>query len=291
VLDPEATAQITDILADDHARLSAFGEQSALDLPFPAAAKTGTSKGFRDNLAAGYTREVTVAVWVGNFDGSGMRGVSGVTGAGPIFRDLMIAAMRGREARPLVDESAPLERVEVCALSGVLPGPSCEHHRIEAFARSKAPTESCSLHVSLAVDRRNHLLAGPGCPLEQVTEEVFEVYPPMYRSWAVAARRPVPPGPSPLCPGARLALEQAPPRLLSPPDGSTYLIDPGSASRQELTLRAEGPGNTLDLYLDGQRHPLTGPPFLLRWPLRPGEHEAWVTSGNLRSESVNFRVE
>ena len=58
------------MLADDRARVGAFGERSALDLPFPVAAKTGTSKGFRDNWAVGYTREVTVAVWVGNFDGA-----------------------------------------------------------------------------------------------------------------------------------------------------------------------------------------------------------------------------
>ncbi|HPB98634.1 MAG TPA: penicillin-binding protein 1C, partial [Polyangiaceae bacterium] len=72
---------ITDILADRHARLAAFGPNSALELPFPVAAKTGTSKGFRDNLAVGYTPKATVAVWVGNFDGSPMNGVSGVTGA------------------------------------------------------------------------------------------------------------------------------------------------------------------------------------------------------------------
>jgi penicillin-binding protein 1C len=95
-----ATA-ITDVLADKDARLASFGERSALDLPFRVAAKTGTSKGYRDNWTVGFTGEVTVAVWVGNFDGSPMEGVSGITGAAPLFRAVMEAAMRGRAGRPL----------------------------------------------------------------------------------------------------------------------------------------------------------------------------------------------
>lgn len=66
---PETIARVlTDILSDPNARLASFGPDSVLELPFAAAAKTGTSKGFRDNLTIGYTPRVTVAVWVGNFD-------------------------------------------------------------------------------------------------------------------------------------------------------------------------------------------------------------------------------
>jgi penicillin-binding protein 1C len=100
VMPPEIAAVLGDVLADRNARLASFGERSALELPFDVAAKTGTSKGFRDNWTVGYTREVTVAVWVGNFDGSPMEGVSGITGAAPIFRAVMDAAMRGRQPAP-----------------------------------------------------------------------------------------------------------------------------------------------------------------------------------------------
>lgn len=80
---------ITDILSDPAARLEAFGAESALEFPFPVACKTGTSSEFRDNWAFGYTPEFTVGVWVGNFDGSPMRNVSGVTGAAPIMNEIM----------------------------------------------------------------------------------------------------------------------------------------------------------------------------------------------------------
>lgn len=81
---------IADILSDNQAREMAFGSYSVLRLPFKCAVKTGTSSTFRDNWTLGYTPEFTVGVWVGNFDNTPMQDVSGVTGAGPVFRDVML---------------------------------------------------------------------------------------------------------------------------------------------------------------------------------------------------------
>jgi penicillin-binding protein 1C len=88
IADPSAAFLIADILSDNDARLSAFGAESPLRFDFPVACKTGTSSDFRDNWAFGYTPEFTVGVWVGNFDGSPMRRISGVTGAAPILHEL-----------------------------------------------------------------------------------------------------------------------------------------------------------------------------------------------------------
>src|SRR5581483_12261586 len=83
---------ITDILSDDDARSFVFGRGGSREFPFPVAAKTGTSQAYRDNWAIGYTRSVTVGVWVGNFDRRPLVGSSGVSGAGPIFHAIMLAA-------------------------------------------------------------------------------------------------------------------------------------------------------------------------------------------------------
>jgi len=82
---PELVWQIADILSDNSARTLAFGMNSALRFDYPVACKTGTSTDFRDNWTVAFTPEFSVGVWVGNFDGSPMREVSGVTGAGPIL--------------------------------------------------------------------------------------------------------------------------------------------------------------------------------------------------------------
>ena len=88
--DSSAAYLIADILADNAARTPAFGVNSPLRFPFPVACKTGTSSDFRDNWGFGYTPEFTVGVWAGNFDGSPMQGVSGVSGAAPILHDLFV---------------------------------------------------------------------------------------------------------------------------------------------------------------------------------------------------------
>jgi penicillin-binding protein 1C len=83
---------VTDVLRDNEARAPSFGRQSNLRFDFPVAAKTGTSQGFHDNWVIGWTDDVTVGVWVGNFDRTPLEGATGVTGAGPIFHAVMQAA-------------------------------------------------------------------------------------------------------------------------------------------------------------------------------------------------------
>lgn len=169
--------QITSILADERARRPSFGVDSVLSFPFQAAAKTGTSKGFRDNWAVGYTREVTVAVWVGNFDGRALVGSSGVSGAGPIFHAVLERAMQGREPAPLVESANSIER-EICPLSGAAPTPACPHRIRERFLRTDAPLAACSFHERIT---------RPGCPGGHA---VVERYPSEYAAWAKRAGRP-----------------------------------------------------------------------------------------------------
>lgn len=90
IVSPQAAFQVADMLADDHARVHTFGRNSVLHLPFPASVKTGTSKAMRDNWAVGFTTRYTVGVWVGNFEGDPMTGVSGISGAAPIWHDVMM---------------------------------------------------------------------------------------------------------------------------------------------------------------------------------------------------------
>ncbi|MBR5895843.1 MAG: transglycosylase domain-containing protein [Akkermansia sp.] len=87
---PEADCyRIADILSDASARATTFGSAPALRFPYRVAVKTGTSSNYRDNWCLGFTAEYTVGVWVGNFDNSSMKGISGVSGAAPIFHRVM----------------------------------------------------------------------------------------------------------------------------------------------------------------------------------------------------------
>ncbi|WP_437922769.1 penicillin-binding protein 1C [Sorangium sp. So ce291] len=302
VLDAARARVIVDILADDKARLASFGEGSALDLPFPVAAKTGTSKGFRDNIAVGFTPDVTVAVWVGNFDGSPMGGISGITGAGPLFRDAMLAAARVRPPRPF-DPPDPeqLAEIEVCSLSGMRPTAACPHRRRELLPRGDAAAIApCDMHEAVRVDRRNGLRAG-ACPGAAVEERVFERYDAELTAWARAAGRPLAPDEaSPLCgalPGragaSGAAAPGAPVRVAYPPDGARFVLDPSVNSLQAIRLRADVPPGVrrARFVLDGR--PLeVGPPFALDWPLVAGAHRLRVEAdGAPAGEEIAFSVE
>lgn len=89
VADAAAVALVADILADDSARARTFGLSSALATRGYAAVKTGTSKDLRDNWCLGFTGRYTVGVWVGNASGEAMHGVSGISGAAPVWHALV----------------------------------------------------------------------------------------------------------------------------------------------------------------------------------------------------------
>jgi penicillin-binding protein 1C len=111
-------ALITDMLADPHARAHSFGLHSVLEMPFPAAVKTGTSSDFHDTWTVGFTRDYTVGVWVGNFDGSPMRGVSGVTGAGPLWNRIMLHLYERNAEPPPFTAPSGFVRKSICATTG-----------------------------------------------------------------------------------------------------------------------------------------------------------------------------
>lgn len=96
----EVAFVLTDILSDNRARTAAFGPNSLLNIPGQeVAVKTGTSNDLRDNWAIGFTPSYTVTVWVGNNDNSPMsQVVSGITGATPIWREIMKILLAGKES-------------------------------------------------------------------------------------------------------------------------------------------------------------------------------------------------
>src|SRR5581483_8517305 len=111
---------VTDMLADAHARARAFGVASLLRTSFPSAVKTGTSSDFRDTWTVGFTPRFTVATWVGNFDGTPMERVSGVTGAAPLWNHVIRRAMRDQPDRAFAPPPG-YARTPMCATTGRRP--------------------------------------------------------------------------------------------------------------------------------------------------------------------------
>jgi penicillin-binding protein 1C len=144
VADPAASWIVADMMADPDARAMTFGLGSALRLPFWAAAKTGTSKGMRDNWCIGFSDRFTVAVWIGNSEGDSMTRVSGTSGAAPVWREIMLALHAGRPSRAPARPATVLPR-RVTFADGLEPA------RLEYFLEG---TEQTSLVAASTVARR-----------------------------------------------------------------------------------------------------------------------------------------
>ncbi len=255
VFSPPIAYIITHILADRDARVPAFGYHSPLNLPFPAAAKTGTSKDYRDNWTAGYTPAVTVAVWAGDFEGRPMHNVSGITGAGPLFRDIlqMVAARIPAEG---FTPPPGLARVAVCPESGLRPGPKCRGLIEEVFVTGTEPRDVCSLSHAGAVFR--------GVPAS-----------------AVAGVRVPPSGIAVVSPADGDIFKLDP--VLR---GEYQSVKLKVAVAESLDVRS------VEWFVSGEKAGESGPPFGLLWNLRPGSYtiRARARLGRGKAESRPVRI-
>lgn len=286
--DESSAALITDILSDNAARARAFGLDNALRLPFPVAAKTGTSKGYSDNWTVGFTKERTVAVWAGNFDGTPMIQVSGITGAGPIFKRVMKKAMANRVPSPLVDRSR-LETVRICPLSGERATDACPGSMEEVFAKGTEPKHDCGMHGAIAaqlppeLEARCRALASNG----RVTDLGVEYY-----DWARSEGLAKEPWLAAMCRGQ--SADSGGPAFLSPQTGDEYMLFPDMPAADQtipVRVRASPKDGPLQLELDGALVMVLQPPFTGRIPATKGDHVLTLhgSDGQLRAE-VRFRV-
>jgi penicillin-binding protein 1C len=205
---------IADILSDADARAPGFGFDSSLNFDFPVACKTGTSSDFRDNWAFGYTPEFTVGVWTGNFDGTPMQTVSGVTGAAPVMRALM-EYLHATKGTTWYERPAGMIEKSIHPLTGKIlrepgPGSICEYF----FPDRLPPVESEADYDSQGRVR----------------------LPAEYRQWFDSGYNGL---------GGQVVLDETAGelRVTSPLPGTIYYLDPDLAGHgSRLALHAAGAG-------------------------------------------------
>ena len=141
--------------------------------------KTGTSFGYRDAWAIGTTPRHVIAVWVGNADGEGRPGLSGIASAAPLLFDIirLLPPSSSWFARP--DEGMTL--VEVCASSGYRAGPDCTERRFEWVPEAGLRSEACPYHTIVSLDQSETWRVNSSCaaPGEMVARSWFVLPPAM----------------------------------------------------------------------------------------------------------------
>lgn len=160
VLSPEVSFLISHILSDNNARIEVFGANSYLNIPGKTVAvKTGTTDDKRDNWAIGYTKSITVGVWVGNNDNSPMNPkiASGATGASPIFYRLMRELLKDHEDG-IMEKPDKVKALTIDAYLGGLPKEGYPQ-RSEYFIEGTEPKDISPLYKKLKISKANGKLA------------------------------------------------------------------------------------------------------------------------------------
>jgi len=148
-------------LSDPEARAITFGTRSSLNIPGHAVAvKTGTTNLKKDNWTVGWTPGVVAGVWVGNNDNTAMKEVaSGITGAAPIWRRIIIEALKGKPAEEF-ERPAGIVEMEVDRISGYGAHDGFPARK-EYFIRGTEPQGDDPIHKKIKVCKGDGKLATP----------------------------------------------------------------------------------------------------------------------------------
>jgi penicillin-binding protein 1C len=252
--DADACYLIADILNDNAARALTFGSDSWLRFDFPVAVKTGTSTSFRDNCAIAFTPEFTAGVWVGNFDETAIRDVSGVSGAAPVLHAVVDHLHRELGTSWYAQSAAVVERL-ISPLTGKLvakPNPGVVR---EKFLAGNLPA--------------------PESPDDYDAEGRVKLGSE-YLEWLASSQNELA---KQIAPASRQAVAL---RVVSPLPGSVYYLDPDLPQSDRLPLKSNAPGplvwESATLQCDGKcarlkegRHEIT-----LRDPESGAHAETWI---------------
>jgi len=313
VFSPQAAFIISDILGDPMARVRIFGGSSAMNPPYRMAIKTGTSTHFRDLWAVAYTPGYTLAVWVGNFNGRPTADLSGAGAAAPIVADLAEALFAG-SPQPGFQKPPGVARAEVCAFSGLNPGPGCAR-RPELFLAGTEPRAVCTYHQAQEPWHRmpanyagwlhqrfvnggegRFRLAGFDPNLGQTFQAPMAAHfqgaaPSRRRGDPLVLGRSTPP-PT----GDHHADRDGGPvfgvSISYPLAGDRFLLTPGAeVIRVIAKALCRNPLQAVTWFVDGQEVAATGPPYELPLDLSRGRHRLTVVGPGGQGDAVEVAVQ
>ncbi|MDH7552208.1 MAG: transglycosylase domain-containing protein [Spirochaetota bacterium] len=250
VLQPSTCYLINHILSEYKYKVEAFGLHSAIHFPFPFAAKTGTSKDFKDNFVAGYNKNITCAVWVGNLYNETLDNLPAVSGAGIVLKNILLHLWNsGFPFAKFTFPTKEVHEVRICMLSGLPATPFCPQTEYELYAHA-VPKGVCTWHSSGKT-----------------------TVPAEYVRWAAEKHYSV--------------LKDSAVRIIFPKNGATFKIDKTvRKSLQAIPLQAAGTKKEIQWFVDGH---FIGKGNEIVWQLQQGNHRICARSDKV-AEYVNIVV-
>ena len=254
--------------------------------------KTGTSWGSRDAWSVGVDGGHVVAVWVGNSDGEGRSGLTGVSYAAPVMFEVFSALPRSSWfTMPEHD----MTYMEICPASGLPAGRYCPERERVMVPVAPATPEECSYHRVVHLDAEGRYQVNSDCcPVSEMVTDTFFVLPPAqewYFRKVHIEYKSLPPK-HPLFESS--SSDRNPVAIIYPAPGMTIITTRAlDGSRKGAVLKAahSDPSAVLYWHMDGQYIGSTTLEHELLYAPSPGEHLLTVMDGEGFRRSVRFRGE
>ena len=296
LLSREASFLVLDMLAANPHPSQGFRSDWVRD-SLSVSWKTGTSFGFRDAWSVGIVGPYVLAVWIGNFDGEGNPAFIGREAAAPLFFEI-VDSLKSQDPEVRSFHGAGLaelnlSKVDVCSVSGRIPGPSCRQTVATWFIPGKSPIATCDIHRTIFIDIRTGLRscidAAPG-----TRSAVYEFWPSDMLSIFKQAGIPrkVPPPYRQACLPEGKTGKGIGPRITSPQQGVTYSLRAASLENERIPLTAVTDADTREVYWFVNERFLgtssSGAPFF--WKPAPGRFVVRAVDDQGRADAREIKT-
>jgi penicillin-binding protein 1C len=293
LLPPAAAYQVRDMLTSV-LRPDIDMYHAWFDHQVPVAWKTGTSYGSRDGWAIGANSQWTIGVWVGNFRGGEVPGLSGGGTAAPLLFSLFNALSdRNRSLWPPMPPVSAFQTLEVCDRTGYPAGTACPRRHRELVPREQRQWAACPYHKAVILSRRDGGLVHSGCwDLADTVHGVLETWPAAVRAvWRQQGQEPPPePVAAPACASVS---DDAPFSWIYPAPGTRiYLPRDNENSEAGFIARVAHRQKDVTLYwfLDGIALGETTGEHKIAVRAATGEHRLVAQDSEGRNRQTRFSV-
>ena len=267
IYEPDTARLICSILSDKGARALGFGYSQSFETSYPAIFKTGTSNQYQNIIALGATKDYSIGVWMGNFDGQTVIGKTGSSLPAWTAKKMLdyLYGEKGPSGDKLKEMEFPKPQKwtlqKICSLSGMKAGPDCP----------------ASVYEYCLKDSEN---SGPVCNWHKKQDgELTTIYPGEYQQWARTTR-----------PDIQINYNQTPLYIQSPKNNSLFYYSELHKEKQAVSVEVfGGNGDSLLVYYDDKFYAQVSRPFVFQLPVERGEHSCRVVCSD-QSSKLNFTV-
>jgi penicillin-binding protein 1C len=296
LLSPEASFLVLDILRDNPPpsnKVQYFDDSYKNDFAW----NTGTSWAFRDAWAVGISGPYVLAVWVGNFDGSGNSAFVGRSAAGPLLFSLLGNAFPNQSWRlEDANDTAALNirKVDVCEASGDLPGKHCPRTTPSWFIPGVSPIKVSTVHRGISIDIKTGLRACLNFTGHTV-EKVYEFWPSdflaLFQQAGLSLKTP--PAYAPECSLQDKNSGGQKPKISSPLSTIKYVMRSHQKAENNVPFSATVDSDVefVFWFVDQQYAGKAARGEVFHWPAQVGKHLVTAVDDSGRADSVFIRVE